>query len=307
ARSSAADERASWLQRRRSGGESLDWTLRRRLEEEERRRAEAIDEESRRLLRALFRDTSPLPDAGIDRGADALETPSAAFLRAVSPRRIEDSRIERRGFDLWAAHELKREWQRRYEADVDLWRAANPHYWETDLDAVNESMGHALDDEWVANWRGRFPNYWEGHGTATDTVVVGEDIDVLRAGPLTLKNDLDVRYDVIDGLLSSTLCPPDDDDHAARPRPAHASCWAPERPRGNLCTGDCYTLDGKVRIGAGLNDFGTGFIRAAGAELTCTFFSPYDRRKLFRVELSYDYDARHVESTTALMFALLHY
>ncbi len=245
------------------------------------------DQEDNRRIRLLYREFSN-PEFDLKKK----ETPSEAFFRSVTPDRFGGT--ERIGFDRLVAREIQREWRRRFEADVENWRDSHPHCWDTDVDAMYERASQSLDVVRVAKWATRFPAYWDERVVQEITTVSGESIDIIRLGPFTLGNDLDVRYDFAPAAYFSR--------ETERTRSS-----ARGTPRGNLYTGDFFTIDDKIRLGAGLAAMGTGFVRNVGNSITFTAFSPYDNKSIFRIELSADYDATVNDLSLSVMLSFLHY
>ncbi len=296
--------------RRRSGGDAMDADLRRRLEEEERRQKELMDEHNETLLLRLLRDASALPVRPIQIDSSPVETPSHAFLRAVAPRSGDPTAVvERRGFDRWFMGEVKREWRRRYRTDLARRRAAARRTWEHEIDDERCELDRRMDTSHVARWEAPFPSYWDGHpsGARREAIVSGERIELLRFGRLTVHNDARVAYD-FRSVVYSVVPEPEAERKAARaPAPHTGLAAGNDPPRGNVYTGDGFTIDARVHLGTSTSAFATGFVKEIGGQLDWVFYDRYDRRRLFAMELDVEYEPDDAETSLALMFEVVRF
>lgn len=304
-------------ERRGSGGTRADRDLRRRLEDEERRSREVAERRHDELLRRLFRDTAP---GGTRAGAgpggpplagegDEFGSPSACFLRAVRPPDWGRSVSDYRGFERFAARELSREWRRRYREDAVRRRSLGRTVWEHELNDEEVALSRDMQPEWKARWNAPFPAYWNGHAASAgrDPIVVGEELEVLRVGRLTVVNDGKIEYDLRSYFYAYRERGADPEEvRPTRARPAHAEVFA-EEPTGNLVTTGLFTLDARARMSVSTGAGETGFVSRLGSEVDWIFYDAYDRRRLFAIELDGGWELDDADESIAVLFKLYNF
>lgn len=279
------------------GADLLD-ELRRRYAEEERRRADFLREHHERLLyqfAADMRDPSPLGFAGED-----VETPAEAFLLGVRPRDLTYARVRHEGVDKYAWHQIRRQYKKIYNRELERRREAEPRRYTLDeyLEDVHEMRFSMRENQ--RSWNRPFPCYWDGHPSARggdETMTLGERLAILRLGHLTLDNEMRLRYD-LRGMMFEHLPEPDEEHRVEQPRPRHANPRVRPVSRGSLLSAENFELSGRLHA-SGVNL--RGELRKASAELDWTFFDPYDRRELFEVSLEIELDPNDEDHEVSLL------
>jgi hypothetical protein len=290
--------------RQGTGSERIDAELRRRLDDEERRLREIFEATNERELLRLFRECAELPADEIRLGPDDLLTPSAAFLRAVSPRTQDHAPLAREGVHAWAAREARRAWRREYARDLELRRTERESRFALlELWEESDRLYRVIDESAAAFWSRDFPEYWGAHPAARPCPPrrEGERIEIARLGPITLDNELSLRCDVRT-LLGGATGDRDADERRARssrravPRAQERLFEVGERAelglfqRGNLYGGEVLSVDARIHASTGLGAYETGFVRMVRGDLEWSFHAREDGRRLVSIELEGFYE-----------------
>jgi len=261
------------------GGGRADGDLRRRLDVEERRAKETMDDLHEREIMGLFRECTTIPSF-VERPDPSHDpSPSAAFLRAVTPDRQDLRPLVRRGLDRVLEREVHRAWRREWKRDLPTREGAF-----SVIDS-QEALDRAVYDFEAAarpGARAPFPRYWEGHpgAEALSPRVEGERIEVLRVGALSLDNELSIRGDL-------------------------APERAPSDPRGGLYSSSVCTVDAGLHVSGALASPETAFVREVRAKVDCSFFGTRDRVPLASVEVQAEFEPRTSGWTVSVMLDLV--
>ncbi|GIW72847.1 MAG: hypothetical protein KatS3mg102_2389 [Planctomycetota bacterium] len=289
------------------GGRELVRTLQARLAREEALLAAATSAraEQERMLQALVREIDGVGTAARSEGpvADPPETllgcwrlPAArehAPVRFCGVHRYAYRHLRRKVESLW-----RDELEERYRLDPQM-RVGAYH------DALQAEEEY--DANRLARFSSPFPTYWRGHpeqlALDAEELVIGEEIELLRLGGLSVRNDVKMRYNADDApvLLGSEG---DDELHGApaeqtasqltarRPhqhRPAHAR-GAFDRPDGNLYSNSWFSADGRIDLRLGLSSALP--LRKVKSQLELKFYDSYDHAELAELELELELQPR---------------
>lgn len=287
-----------------AGGTELLDALRRRSLEEEQRKQDVVRERNDRLFEQLtldLRSPNPLRLRGLH-----AETSGETFLRAVALPDWENAPVERHGVDKYAMRQVQRFYRRLYRHDLETREQLDPRHAPDRYCDNLEKLELALDEHNL-QWQRPFPSYWDGNPAAhhePERLVLGEKLDIVRLGKLSLDNELHLKYDVHSLFLDRPYSSENDDPAIARKAlPVHSERVDAPVGRGSLFSGDTFIVSGRLGFHPALTPT-SGFCQQVSSTVDWTVFDPYNRRELLSICLDLTFDPQDSSSEVSLLFSL---